>query len=116
MSIGSQLSIHSHEHVPIERRRYAEGIIIGGDQQLGRFLQIGAEQQRVASPEDAAHFAQKVERVCQRKVSDVRAEKKRDGAPLSDRLVPKMLQSGEVVGGVAGDPQSRVGSQKRIAA
>ena len=58
VKVGVQFAIDVREHVPVEFRRHALSIIVGGIEDLRRFHHVGAEQQRVAGIEAGAHHAE----------------------------------------------------------
>src|SRR5262245_45522929 len=47
LKVAPKLAIYSRQQIQIERRRYAQRIIVSRYQHIARFLEIGAQQQGV---------------------------------------------------------------------
>ncbi len=78
VEIAVELTVDAHEQVLVERGGDTEGIVVGEQQLALRLDEVGAEQERVARPQPAAHAAQEHRRLGGVEVADVGAEEEHE--------------------------------------
>src|ERR1019366_2181126 len=75
VELAVELPINAREQVEIERCRDADGVVVGADEALARFDQIGPEQQEVAWAHTTTDAGQERRRFRAGEVADGAAEK-----------------------------------------
>ena len=86
----TELAIEARQHVEVEPRRHAGGVVIGRAEQPRRLRQVGTEQEGVARFQAATHPRQQRARLGGLVVADVRAEKDDQpalGRPLGEHQI-----------------------------
>ena len=108
IEIAVQLAIDSLQQIEIERRRDAEGVVVGRLENRLRFAQIGAEEEGVVFIQDIAQIAQHRHRfvVCQ--IADRRPEKENDVAHARRQRAAQCARRLAKIGADRSDTQSRI--------
>src|ERR1035441_4550603 len=89
IEVAVQFPVDPPQQVQVERRRHAQRIVVSFQHPLERLQKIGAEQQPVASRENAAHLAQKTS--------------VRPGIEIADRAAQEQYQQVYPIGPQRGD-------------
>ena len=76
IEIGAEFAIDAHQQIEIELGGDALGIVIGAIKNVGRLVQIDADDQHRPGAEDAAGVAQEGARLMRLEIADGRAGKK----------------------------------------
>ncbi|MNE30301.1 hypothetical protein D3C80_1238070 [compost metagenome] len=94
VEVGPQLAVGPCQHVAVERRRHALGVVIGGAQNGLVLDQVHAEDEQGVRPQHMARGAKQRLRGRRRQVADGRSRKEADPPPLTRfrRQVAQMLE------------------------
>ena len=80
VEVAAELAVDAHEEIAIERGGHTERIVVGKQQLVGWLHEIGTEEQRVSSGEEASNAVHEGARARPIVVADIRSQKQHQGA------------------------------------